>query len=112
MVFQDYAQYYDVIYQKKSYQRECNFILNLASLYGAKNVKTILDLGCGTGNHLLPFLKKGYDASGVDCSREMLSLAREKIKLNQFIKFTKRIKILLFLLSQASNEFYACYHLK
>jgi SAM-dependent methyltransferase len=40
--------------------------------------KTILDLGCGTGNHALPMARRGYRVTGVDQSREMLALARKK----------------------------------
>lgn len=40
--------------------------------------KSVLELGCGTGS-VLKHLAKNYDASGVDLSRTMLSIARKKV---------------------------------
>ncbi|HDR15164.1 MAG TPA: class I SAM-dependent methyltransferase [Desulfobacteraceae bacterium] len=39
----------------------------------------ILDVGCGSGNHLLIFEKLGLDGSGVDPSATMLARARERL---------------------------------
>ena len=39
----------------------------------------LVDLGCGTGRHLLHFAARGYDVTGVDLSSEMLGVAREKL---------------------------------
>jgi len=39
--------------------------------------KTVLDLACGTGNTLLPLARRGYQASGVDLSPEMVARAEE-----------------------------------
>ncbi len=38
----------------------------------------VLDVGCGTGRHLLDYLSQGIDIDGVDISPEMLALCREK----------------------------------
>jgi SAM-dependent methyltransferase len=37
-----------------------------------------LDVGCGTGRLLLPFVAAGFDVDGVDISPEMLALCRAK----------------------------------
>ncbi|MBW7475487.1 class I SAM-dependent methyltransferase [Paenibacillus oenotherae] len=37
-----------------------------------------LEIGCGTGRLLLPYLQKGLDVEGVDPSSEMLDLCRDK----------------------------------
>jgi SAM-dependent methyltransferase len=39
----------------------------------------VLDIGCGTGNHLLFFSKLGLDINGVDASPYMISRARERL---------------------------------
>jgi ubiquinone/menaquinone biosynthesis C-methylase UbiE len=39
----------------------------------------VLDVGCGTGRHLLAFLKMGLDVTGVDASPYMLDIARKKL---------------------------------
>jgi len=58
-VFQkEYALAYDHIYHDKDYERECDFI-EAAFKKHSKGVKTILDLGCGTGNFVAFLEKKG-----------------------------------------------------
>ncbi|MBI1255922.1 MAG: methyltransferase domain-containing protein [Chloroflexi bacterium] len=37
-----------------------------------------LDVGCGTGRLLLPYLRAGFDVDGCDISPDMLALCREK----------------------------------
>ncbi len=39
----------------------------------------VLDVGCGTGNHLLMFSKMGLNVSGVDASSQMLEKARARL---------------------------------
>jgi SAM-dependent methyltransferase len=39
----------------------------------------ILDIGCGTGEHLLLFSKLGLDVTGVDPSKYMLAKAKERL---------------------------------
>jgi len=41
--------------------------------------QSILDVGCGTGNHLLLFHQMGLDVSGIDSSEPMLRVARDKL---------------------------------
>jgi SAM-dependent methyltransferase len=40
--------------------------------------RRLLDVGCGTGNTLLPMLERGYEVTGVDLSRAMLAEAARK----------------------------------
>jgi SAM-dependent methyltransferase len=44
-----------------------------------KTVRTLLDLGCGTGTLTALMAKRGYELIAVDASPDMLSLAREKL---------------------------------
>jgi ubiquinone/menaquinone biosynthesis C-methylase UbiE len=37
---------------------------------------TLLDVGCGTGNHIARYIARGFDASGIDGSANMLGHAR------------------------------------
>jgi trans-aconitate methyltransferase len=37
-----------------------------------------MDLGCGTGSHMLEFSKRGKQVSGIDSSSQMLEVARRK----------------------------------
>jgi SAM-dependent methyltransferase len=40
---------------------------------------TLLDVGCGTGRHLVEFTAAGFDCVGVDASPEMLTTARARV---------------------------------
>jgi len=40
----------------------------------------LLDLGCGTGRHLIQFAQRGFDVTGVDLSGHMLAETHKKLK--------------------------------
>jgi len=75
-----YADIYDSVYRDKKYDEECNIIHTLFDTYGEGGISSVLDLGCGTGNHALRLATQGYRVIGVDQSEEMLDIAREKIE--------------------------------
>ena len=77
MVFGSYADYYDLFYRSKSYAKECGFLQAIFKKY-TPGVKTILDLGCGTGGHALALMRRGYQVTGIDASARMLNIARVK----------------------------------
>ncbi len=78
MVFnKEYANVYDFLYHDQDFEKECDFIEEIFQKQD-KKVKTILDLGCGTGGHALILAKRGYIITGVDQSEGMLNLARAK----------------------------------
>jgi SAM-dependent methyltransferase len=79
VAFEVYAQYYDALYLEKDYEAECEFVEGLFQRYGVGPLlRNILDLGCGTGGHVLPLARRGYQVTGVDRSPEMLRVARQK----------------------------------
>ena len=76
-VFNNYADYYDLLYKNKNYSSEVEYVDLLIKKYFI-NAKSILDLGCGTGRHAVNLVQKGYDVCGVDISEKMISQARER----------------------------------
>jgi SAM-dependent methyltransferase len=76
----DYASSYDLLYGDKDYAAECDVIEGVIRDFGLKPARSILDLGCGTGNHALPLAERGYEVTGVDRSAEMLAQVRAKAR--------------------------------
>jgi SAM-dependent methyltransferase len=74
----DYADAYDILYHDKDYAAECDLIERLFQRYGGGSIASVLDLGCGTGNHFLLLEQRGYEVVGVDRSAGMLTHARRK----------------------------------
>ena len=77
-VFGDsYSYFYDQVYKDKNYKKEAAALSEIFRKSG-RNVDTILDLGCGTGNYSFPLVKNGFQVTGVDISADMLNKAKEK----------------------------------
>ena len=77
-VFQDYANYYNALYQEKDYDSEASFVYEALRRY-APHTETILELGCGTGRHAECFACRGCALHGIDVSADMLSLANQRV---------------------------------
>ncbi len=74
-----YADAYDLLYGDKDYAGECDMIESLLSEFGgARPVRRLLDLGCGTGSHSILLAARGYSVTGIDLSPAMIAQAREK----------------------------------
>jgi ubiquinone/menaquinone biosynthesis C-methylase UbiE len=73
------AKYYDLIYHDKDYAKECDFLESIFTEF-SKKPNSILDIGCGTGGHAIHLAKRGYEVSGIDISKEMIEVAKSKIK--------------------------------
>jgi len=74
-----YGDAYDLLYREKDYAAECDLIERIFQTYGHGAVRSVLDLGCGTGGHAIPLAQRGYEVLGVDRSESMLSHARIKL---------------------------------
>lgn len=77
--FKKYSKFYNLLYKDKDYTEEADYVEKLMN-QGGKKIKSILDLGCGTGIHAELLYDKGYNVCGVDISEEMLIEARERAK--------------------------------
>ena len=76
---QGYADEYDILYGDKNYETECDMLEEAFARYTNASIKTILDIGCGTGNHAIPLAHRGYSVTGVDRSAGMLEHAQQKL---------------------------------
>lgn len=78
--FNQYAPYYDLIYKDKNYRKECDFLISIFKKHSRKRPASIIDLACGTGNHLILLAKEGLKVTGSDSSEAMIDIARKKAK--------------------------------
>ena len=61
----------------KDYTGEVDTVINYLRRRGISK-GSVLELGCGSGGHAFELVNQGFNVTGVDCSKEMLKLAREK----------------------------------
>jgi SAM-dependent methyltransferase len=73
-----YADQYDRLYAQKNYRLECDLIESAATRFASARPTTILDVGCGTGQHAIELATRGYRLTGVDLSSAMLEHAQSK----------------------------------
>lgn len=80
MIYGKYGEYYDLIYGMKNYDGECESLISYFKKFSKDEIKSILDVGCGTGEHSICFAEKGYDVVGIDLSDVMINQAKRKVK--------------------------------
>jgi SAM-dependent methyltransferase len=76
-LYDDEARYYDALYYWKDYEGEARRLTEIVEERFA-GAKTLLDVGCGTGMHLL-LLRDRFEVTGVDLNEAMLKVARERL---------------------------------
>jgi len=76
-IFHDYANYYNLIYENKDYRAEIEFVDSLFKAHATQKIKTLLELGSGTGKHAYHLAQKGFHVHGIDQSETMLAVAKD-----------------------------------
>jgi SAM-dependent methyltransferase len=79
------AGLYDRMYTFKKYRAEAGILRRLARRYGPRSAARLVDVACGTGEHLR-FLRRWYSVEGIDRSSAMLRIARAK---NRGVRFRR-----------------------
>lgn len=80
-LYSELAEYYFSIELKhRSFLDEVALIRHLGQHYTKPQ---LLDLGCGTGEHLAELSRYGYNSTGVDISAEMIRIAEERFAGSQ-----------------------------
>lgn len=76
-IYHDYGEYYDLVFGDRPYESEVDHLVDLVDAAG--DIPTFCDMGCGTGLHLRQLAERGYPVVGVDSSREMVRIARDRL---------------------------------
>lgn len=76
--YADLASFYDRFTAGHDHDDWARTLEDVALAHGLTGTR-LLDIACGTGNVLLRFLARGYEAVGCDLTAEMLQLARPKV---------------------------------
>jgi len=79
-----FARYYDQIYLKrKDYESESKIVKYIIRQFEKKPSQTLLDVGCGTGEHL-KYLSQSFRCKGIDINEEMIETAKAKVAGAEF----------------------------
>lgn len=97
--FNCFARFYDADY--RDYNADLQMVSDLAQEVGGP----LLELGCGTGRALLPLAAIGHQATGVDISPALLSLARQKLEQAPFQKRVTLVEADLRTFSLSQDDF-------
>lgn len=73
------AREYDTRNVDKCYKWESQDLILRIKEFKKTNGNELLDVGCGTGGHLI-YLQDKFDCTGIDLYKEMLGLAGKKLK--------------------------------
>jgi len=76
-MYQEFAQVYDELMSEIDYSNWSDYISRIF-LNGKREIKSVLEFGCGTGNITCNLARKGLDITAVDLSEGMLTIADEK----------------------------------
>lgn len=76
------SQGWDELYQKKGkeYASRLDCLPSLIEFWQRQGVERVLDVGCGSGKHMLKLAREGFEVSGFDVSQEAIKLAQERFE--------------------------------
>mgnify|MGYP001037259182 CR=1 FL=1 len=55
-------------------------ILKIVKIFKKEKIKRVLDLGCGSGRHLVYFAKQGFNVYGIDIAKTGIEMAKDWLK--------------------------------
>jgi SAM-dependent methyltransferase len=77
------ARFYDLIYSWKEYRKEAEYLLELIR-ERLPAAKSMLDVACGTGEHLRFF--EQFERTGIDLDPQLLAVARNKLPTVELVE--------------------------
>lgn len=76
-------RYYEIAFDMNRKQ-EVDFLVHCFRRYAKGPVRTVLDIACGTGPHLIRLAERGFRMSGLDLSPENIAFLGERARAKGF----------------------------
>ncbi|MGH7414188.1 MAG: class I SAM-dependent DNA methyltransferase, partial [Candidatus Rokuibacteriota bacterium] len=76
-------RYYEIAFDMNRRQ-EVTFLVHCFRRYARRPVRTVLDIACGTGPHLIRLAERGYAMSGLDLSPQNIAFLKERTAAKGF----------------------------
>ena len=90
-MYTDFAAVYDRLMQDVDYDAWAGYYAALMQKNGVPQGGTVCECACGTGSLTIRLQSAGYRMTGIDLSREMLSIAQQKARgKGQMIPFVQQ----------------------
>ncbi|HET7875674.1 MAG TPA: class I SAM-dependent methyltransferase [Methylomirabilota bacterium] len=70
-------RYYEIAFDMNRKQ-EVDFLVHCFRRYARRRVRSVLDIACGTGPHLIRLARRGFRMSGLDLSPQNIAFLRER----------------------------------
>lgn len=67
----------------KDYERECDALEKIFAKFRKEKIRSILDVGCGTGHHAIILSNRNYIVTGIDMSKVMVRKAEENARMEK-----------------------------
>ncbi|MBI2459144.1 MAG: class I SAM-dependent methyltransferase [Parcubacteria group bacterium] len=74
----NHAKYYEIAFSFVDQKKQVDLFEKFIKKFSKKEVKSVLDIACGTALQLEEMAKRGYKAIGLDASSKMLDLLKNK----------------------------------
>ncbi len=75
------------LYDKSRITYPQELINDIIALSKIKKEGTVLDVGCGSGQATMPFAERGYQVTGLDISKDLITIAKKKCSPFKTAKF-------------------------
>ncbi len=77
--YEKFAEWYDIMYDFYDHDADCDYLEQIIERYHLDTkVKSVLDIGCGTGSHAINLARRGYHVTGIDISEGQIQRAIQK----------------------------------
>ncbi len=87
-LYKKLAKYYDIIYSEtfeKFHESYANFVFKAWKKFCRSSGKDLLEVACGTGELMKRLKILGFNVSGLDLNKEMVKIAKKKVKAKFYI---------------------------